>query len=681
LKLWLASVRPAVFARNPGSQTPADFFNGLFGPSCVTEHQRRQEAFFRGIVMKQSCKRASLILVLGMLGLFLLSTDQGVGIQERLPVPAGEQEKNEVENLTRGPLHEAYAAPLIVEPRPTPIIPKKPPNPIEEIPAEERPAGENTMWMGGYFAWDDEAAEFIWVSGFWRVPPPGRQWFPGHWRDVEGGSQWVAGYWALQGQSEVEYLPPPPASLDVGPSVPPPNADSIYSPGCWVHQQQRFFWRPGFWGPAHTEWVYVPAHYEWTPAGCLFIDGYWDYPLHRRGLLFASLRMAPHHWNRPNWHYQPRYVVHDSFLLGALFVRSDFGRYYYGDYFAPGYGRHGFVPWTDYQMTRNTPGSLFGYYRWLHRNDRQWETNLRNQFAERRAGNAPRPPSTFEQQQQIIRDIRVNKTVQIGNKTVIVQDPQTLIQYMTVIGPLTSIDPKMVKLQAVSKAQLAEERKAIQSQQNLAHERRNNEAKILAQGSPPIHPTDPPRKVKVELPKSINPKIVKVEPPPPPPVPKHVEKPLPKNHEPVKPIRLDPKPFPHPEGKDKEKPPVKDKEKEKPPVKDKEKEKPPVKDKEKEKPPVKDKEKEKPPSKDKEKEKPPSKDKEKEKPPAKEKEKEKPLATEKEKSPPSDHEELFVETPAQVVSASDNRRERLWHGILAMRARQRLPSKLMHGDL
>lgn len=38
----------------------------------------------------------------------------------------------------------------------------------------------------------------------------------------------------------------------------------------------------------------------------------------------------------------------------------------------------------------------------------------------------------------------------------------------------------------------------------------------------------------------------------------------------------------------------------------------------------------------------------------------------------------YLEFFSQVVSASDNRCERLWHGILAMRARQRLPSKLMH---
>jgi hypothetical protein len=584
--------------------------------------------------MKAPWKRGGLILILGAMGLLLLSTAQGVGIQERSPVGPDEPEKNEVENLTRGPLHEAYAAPLSVEARPTPIIPKNPPNPIEEIPAEERPAGEETVWIGGYFAWDDEAAEFIWVSGFWRVPPPGRQWFPGHWRDVDGGSQWVAGYWAVEGQSEVEYLPPPPASLEVGPSVPPPNADSIYASGCWVHQQQRFFWRPGFWGPAHTEWIYVPAHYEWTPAGCLFIAGYWDYPLHRRGLLFASLRMAPHLWNRPNWHHQPRYVVQDSFLMNALFVRSDFGRYCYGDYFAPGYERHGFVPWTDYHVTKNTPGSLFGYYRWLHRNDREWETNLRGQFAERRAGTAPRPPSSFEQQQQIIQDIRSNNNVRIGNQTVVVKNSQTLIQQMTVITPLTNIDRKIVKLQAVSKVQLAAERKALQSQQYVARERRKHEDDILVQGSP-IHPTDPPKIVKVQLPKGTSPpdKIVKVQPPPPPPLPQHVDAPVPKKYEMVKPIRLDAKPFLHPDGKEKEKPLAK--EKEKPLAKEKEKpstkkkEKPPPK--EKEKPPAK--EKEKPPVK--EKEKPPPK--EKEKPPAKEKEK--PSAKEKEKPPAKEKEE------------------------------------------
>ena len=68
--------------------------------------------------------------------------------------------------------------------------------PIEEVPPDMKPEGENSVWIPGYWSWDDERQDFIWVSGVWRVPPPGYQWMPGYWQDVPGqGFQWVSGYW------------------------------------------------------------------------------------------------------------------------------------------------------------------------------------------------------------------------------------------------------------------------------------------------------------------------------------------------------------------------------------------------------------------------------------------------------------------------------------------------------
>ena len=103
--------------------------------------------------------------------------------------PAAPADDGEV--LTRGPIHEAYAEPVSGQLQPTPIIPRKPPDPIEEVPAEQKPAGDNVLWIPGYWAWDDDRADFLWVSGFWRVPPPDRQWVPGYWTQVQDGWQWT----------------------------------------------------------------------------------------------------------------------------------------------------------------------------------------------------------------------------------------------------------------------------------------------------------------------------------------------------------------------------------------------------------------------------------------------------------------------------------------------------------
>src|SRR5690348_5511718 len=87
-----------------------------------------------------------------------------------------------VEVQTRGPVHEAYAEPGGVQPAPAPVVPQGPPPAIEETPPDQKPEGEHVQWFPGYFAWDEEKSDFLWVSGFWRAIPPGRQWVPGTWQ-------------------------------------------------------------------------------------------------------------------------------------------------------------------------------------------------------------------------------------------------------------------------------------------------------------------------------------------------------------------------------------------------------------------------------------------------------------------------------------------------------------------
>jgi hypothetical protein len=43
------------------------------------------------------------------------------------------------------------------------------------MPPDEKPEGE-VIWINGYYAWDDERNDFLWVSGIWRTPPPSKRW-------------------------------------------------------------------------------------------------------------------------------------------------------------------------------------------------------------------------------------------------------------------------------------------------------------------------------------------------------------------------------------------------------------------------------------------------------------------------------------------------------------------------
>jgi hypothetical protein len=371
------------------------------------------------------------------------------------PPARAEEQPAGVEVLARGPVHEAYAEPVDPKPQASPIVPKQPPDPVEEMPPDQRLEGANVQWIPGYWAWDDERSDFIWVSGFWRAPPPDRQWVPGHWQQVEGGWQWVPGYWAPAAQPEVEYVPPPPASIDAGPSVPAPGDDYAYQPGSWIYRDARYLWQPGFWAASRPDWVWVPAHYVWTPCGYVFVAGYWDYPLRERGLLFAPVAFERRVWTDPRFVWTPSCVVYDDCLLGALFVRPDCGHYYFGDYFGPRYGRLGFTAWVDFRIGRSCGDPLFNFYLGFHRHDDGWERDLRALYVGRANGDILPPPRTLAQQNTLIQNITVNKSV---NVTKVVS-----VNSVTMVAPLQQVNSKVVKLQTVPREERVREQRAGRS--------------------------------------------------------------------------------------------------------------------------------------------------------------------------------------------------------------------------
>src|SRR5262249_16217487 len=158
--------------------------------------------------------------------------------------------------------HEAFAQPPGAGPvGGGEVAPQEPPAPIDELPPEQKPEGDNIGWVPGYWQWDAERGEFLWVSGAWREAPPGRQWGQGSWRPVGDSWEWVPGFWAPTSQAELAPQEPPPESLDNGPSVPAPGDDYFYNPGCWVLRERRYYWRPGCWVRFRPGWVWQPACY------------------------------------------------------------------------------------------------------------------------------------------------------------------------------------------------------------------------------------------------------------------------------------------------------------------------------------------------------------------------------------------------------------------------------------
>ena len=333
-----------------------------------------------------------------------------LGVLGMASLSAGFQDPGGPEVLARGPIHEAFAAPVVYNPTPGVVVPKPPPSTqIEEQPPAQKPQGGDVEWVPGYWAWDDERNDYLWISGIWRDIPPGRQWVPGYWDQVDGGYRWTSGFWSpLASNGQVSYLPPPPQSLEVGPNIPQPGPDFLWSPGSWTWSENRYVWRPGYWVQAQPEWVWVPPSYVPTPSGYIYLEGYWDYPVARRGLVFAPVVFGPSYVAQPAYVYTPSIVLSIAGLTANLFIRPSYGHYYFGDYYVyAGAGpRSGYVPWFAYQRQRLGYDPLYATMAVNHRRDPAWDRQIRAEYQYRIEHREARPSPTFEGQRVLLEQRR-----------------------------------------------------------------------------------------------------------------------------------------------------------------------------------------------------------------------------------------------------------------------------------
>src|SRR5262245_46283768 len=68
--------------------------------------------------------------------------DQAVFAQARGQRESRRTMEEGVEVLTRGPVHEAFAEPVLFEPGMNEVILTAPPDPIDELPPQQRPDGD-----------------------------------------------------------------------------------------------------------------------------------------------------------------------------------------------------------------------------------------------------------------------------------------------------------------------------------------------------------------------------------------------------------------------------------------------------------------------------------------------------------------------------------------------------------
>ena len=361
-------------------------------------------------------------------------------------VPAAELPTGS-EVLARGQVHEAFAKPVTMDPQAPVVVPRQPPEALQEMPPVEKPVGADIVWVPGYWAWDEDRNDFIWVSGCWRNAPPSTYWVPGHWLQADNGWQWIAGFWkAVTAQpQQIEYLPAPPAAVEIQAPGNPPFAEQVWVPGCWFWADGRYIQRHGYWLTQQLGWVWVPAHYVWTPRGYIFSQGHWDYDLDNRGVLFAPTYFPPAVRIRAGFVFSPEICVDLGMLRLNLFAYPRYNHYCFGDYYDDAYLRVGIYPWFKCQTVHTWYDPLFVYDRWhFARSEPNWARRQAQEFQTRRANRDLRPARTY-----------VGFQAQMNRMPAAKRPARPLVQSVRTFASSQSTPVKFERISATERQQLA----------------------------------------------------------------------------------------------------------------------------------------------------------------------------------------------------------------------------------
>ncbi len=310
---------------------------------------------------------------------------------------------DQYEVLMSGPVHEAFAEPdAQADARPL-IVSKTPPEPIDEVPPDVQPDADDIEWIPGYWGWDQNTDDFVWVTGLWRQTPPNRQWVPGYWNQVENGFQWVSGFWADENVGEIAYLPPPPQAPEAAPSTPPPSDDYFWVPGQWSYDNTQYQWQAGYWAQYNPDWIWVNTTYLYTPQGYVYRSGYWDYQLGYRGTIFCPVRFNSGYAGS----YRPNYVSNVGVnWLANLFVHPGYRHYYFGNYYGSQY-QQSMYPWVSYYQGQRYYDPLYSYYQTGHRNFINQVNQQHQLFVQQQQY---RPAATLKAQQRQEQELNQNNS-------------------------------------------------------------------------------------------------------------------------------------------------------------------------------------------------------------------------------------------------------------------------------
>lgn len=272
----------------------------------------------------------------------------------------------ELKALSTGPVHEAF---LSTRGDREPLtLPQSPPPPVIERPSFE-PTDHRAVWIGGYWDWERSRDDFVWVTGTWRVPPPGQLWVNTYWKRDENGWRRIPGFWSDRRTSRLEYRAegPPANRPDEDPGR-PPKPNCFYIPGEYVPDGDQIVWKKGYWADAQPGWSWVPARWIRQSEGWVFQNGFWDRPLEERGVLFAPAALADNADEVGQLYYSP-YTIISPEIYGQLYGAIGRAGVDYDGYAGASYDDDGrYYYYANYGMLSNYYGYLdypnlgaFGY--------------------------------------------------------------------------------------------------------------------------------------------------------------------------------------------------------------------------------------------------------------------------------------------------------------------------------
>ena len=147
-----------------------------FGPRfAFSGHREGHLAFFRVEPSRASGPSENSMNRISVIAIWFLSVSLVWAQDETGVLP-----DCDVEPLLRGPVHEAFAEPVQLNPQEMLTVPKLPPALVEEVPPDARPAGEDVNWIPGYWAWPAEGHHCRWYNSVQIVRQPS----PGDWMGV-----------------------------------------------------------------------------------------------------------------------------------------------------------------------------------------------------------------------------------------------------------------------------------------------------------------------------------------------------------------------------------------------------------------------------------------------------------------------------------------------------------------